>query len=276
MRTFDKEDKDDLKELENLKAEAWMIDALKLNPSYVFWGPFEDYMGDGTVVDQETGDYSGNKNKGWAQNSFYKTWKAFGPWKLDELNELVNFYFEIKRDNKRCKACEGEGLNPETLKVSKDFYDFENTGNRWCDNITQDELEALIKAKRVYQDKAGNLPTLELINKINSSFRDKALRSEAAKFGVSDHDAINRWILIETRAKRLGVYGKCKECTGEGNIYTAPKAKLSLIMWFIHPRKGCSKGVLVEKLAESDLKEAINYLKEAKKRNNDRFDLAGD
>ncbi|MDP3770914.1 MAG: hypothetical protein Q8R16_01280 [bacterium] len=33
------------------------------------------------------------------------------------------------------------------------------------------------------------------------------------------HDAINRWILVETRAKRLGVWGKCRACHGKGVRY---------------------------------------------------------
>lgn len=35
------------------------------------------------------------------------------------------------------------------------------------------------------------------------------------------HDAINRWILVEVRAKRLGVYGKCLKCRGKGSKFPA-------------------------------------------------------
>jgi hypothetical protein len=33
------------------------------------------------------------------------------------------------------------------------------------------------------------------------------------------HDGINRCILVETRAKRLGVYGHCEYCDGQGDIF---------------------------------------------------------
>ena len=38
------------------------------------------------------------------------------------------------------------------------------------------------------------------------------------KGGLGRHDAINRFILIEARAKRLGVWGKCHACKGKGEI----------------------------------------------------------
>lgn len=268
MRTVPEYDSDK-DELKRLKAKPWMLKALELNPGYPFWGPFEDYMGDGTDYNHETGEYKGKEKKGWAQNTFCKTWKDFGPWELDELNELVNFYFEINRKSKNCEHCDGKGVNPETKKISDDFYDFANNGTKWCDKITQDELDFLIEKKRIRPNKDGELPTVELVNKHNRE-RGYALAHE---FGTTNHDAINRGYLIEARAKRLGVYGNCEHCDGHGSIYTEPSAKLSLVMWFIHPRKGCSKGVLVEELSKSDFKKAVEYLKEARQRNHDRFAL---
>ena len=42
MRTYP--DKDDMKDLADLKAPAWMVELLKSNPAYPHWGPHEDYM----------------------------------------------------------------------------------------------------------------------------------------------------------------------------------------------------------------------------------------
>jgi len=83
MRHFYKDDAKDL------KADKWMLDLLKLNPAYTSWGPYEDYM-------------SGPKD-GWSSPQFRDGWKAcdFG---LDDLNEVVNFYFEIERANKRLET----------------------------------------------------------------------------------------------------------------------------------------------------------------------------
>ena len=85
------------------------------------------------------------------------------------------------------------------------------------------------------------------------------------------HDAINRWILVETRAKRLGVYGNCALCNGAGHIYTAPAAHLSLILWMLHPRKGASRGVEIKSLSRDDVRASAAWLSDAARRNADRF-----
>jgi hypothetical protein len=33
------------------------------------------------------------------------------------------------------------------------------------------------------------------------------------------HDALNQWICVKAKAKRLGFYGKCRYCDGDGEIY---------------------------------------------------------
>lgn len=86
------------------------------------------------------------------------------------------------------------------------------------------------------------------------------------------HDAINRFICITRRAERLGVYGVCTKCEGKGYNFTEEKVHLGLQMWFIHPRKGASRGVYLKNIEKEELPKVIEYLKEAKKRNNDRFD----
>ncbi len=92
------------------------------------------------------------------------------------------------------------------------------------------------------------------------------------KGGILDtHDGINRSYLIKTRAKRLGVYGLCPECDGNGFIYTAPAAHVNLVLWMIHPRKGCSRGVEIKNIQEEDLASVFSYLKEGAKRNAERF-----
>ena len=80
MRSFDPDDEYDRKTLKSMAAEPWMIAHLKLNPDYCSWGPGEDYMS--------------TKGDGWGTSQELASWSAFGPWKLDELNECVHFYFE--------------------------------------------------------------------------------------------------------------------------------------------------------------------------------------
>jgi hypothetical protein len=236
-------DQDDVEELNKLNAESWQIDALRMNPDYTFWGPHEDYM----WVD---------KNGGWRSAVIVPTWKEFN-WALDELNEVVNFYFSVNRDNHECEACGGSGYNPETKRLSDTFYDFDDTGERWVDKITQDEVDALWDHGRLYDWKRAGV--------------GKPTAAEVNAQGTGVHDAINRWILIETRAKRLGVWGECPRCNGNGVIYDTDVAHLSLTLWVIHPRKGASRGVEITLIEQDDMPAVISYLRNAATRNAQRF-----
>lgn len=235
------ENESEYKELGELNAEEWMIECLKKNPDYVWWGNYEDYM---------------CKKDGW-DGAIESDSIEEGLWNLDELNELVNYYFEVYRSNIECEECENSGYNKKTKQISDDWYDFNNTGRRWCDKITQDEVDALWKNNRLHHD-FKETPTAEEVNKWSKGR------------GIG-HDAINHWICVEQRAKRLGVWGYCEHCEGKGRIYTEPKAKIGLQLWMLHPRKGCSRGVYIKDIKQEELSTVISHLKEAQKRNNERF-----
>lgn len=238
MRSYDALDKYDVDEAEKLKAEAWMLDLLAMNPEYVHWGPGEDYM-------------RSKDGSGWSS-------AMEGAWgdhvRLDELNELVNFHFQIERDGHKCEACGGSAENPETHQLSEDWYDFDRTGRKWSDKITQVEVDALWEAKRL-RDFAEK-PTPEQVNAWEDS----------QGFG---HDAINRWICVEARAKHLGVYGSCAHCV-DGVVFTADAPHVELVAWVIHPRKGASRGG-TWRLTRNDLPEVFAWLREAAQRNAERF-----
>lgn len=268
MRSFDED------EIDILKAEQWQIDLLKLNPEYPHWGNYEDYMSGGS---------------GWDAPLEQEEWgNQFG---LDDLNELVNFYFELRRESHQCPHCEGTGLNPETKKLSEDWYSFGNeqwisvnqnrrfNNKAWQYHLTEVEVKALCESGRLsdlmdgqyrYDDgqwlklverewqpcEEPTYPTPEKVNEWNKT-----------GFG---HDAINHWVAVKARAEHLGVYGECKHCT-EGRIYDEPFARVGLQLWYLHPRKGCSRGVYIKNIKEEELPEVFAYLLEAKERNNDRF-----
>jgi len=97
-------DEDDAREM---GAPQWMLDALGLNPDYVSWGPDEDYM----IV----------RGSGWNSPMRYESWSDLDI-ALDDLNEIVNFYFKIQRDNEQCPACGGSGYHPDAQWVSESFY----------------------------------------------------------------------------------------------------------------------------------------------------------
>lgn len=86
MRYFPSESDWDQNRIKELHVEPWMVNLLRCNPGYNSWGPGEDYMP------------SPSKNGGWGSSLEYKDWQEFGPWEPDELNELVNFYFELNND----------------------------------------------------------------------------------------------------------------------------------------------------------------------------------
>ena len=235
------EDESDKEDVEQLNAESWMIESLKMNPGYCSWGPYEDYMW--------------KENEGWDSRVIIANWEDFD-WQLNELNEVVNFYFEVTRDSKPCEHCDQSGYNPETKRIADDWYDFAGTGREWCHNITQDEVDALVENKRLWDFKGKN-PTADEVNQWSQK-------------GIG-HDAINRMICVEQRAKRLGVYGQCEHCEGYGHIYTEDKGKLGLVLWVLHPRKGCSRGIHIKEIQKHELTSAVNYLLHAAERNQNRF-----
>lgn len=241
MRYFDKN------EAMELNAEPWQIELLKLNPSYNFWGPYEDYMS--------------TKGEGWNSAQIFETWKKFGPWALDDLNECVNFYFSINRDSEECDICGGNGYHQDAQKIVNSFYLFTNKeGISWHDKITEDEVVALLDAGRLtHLIKDGKNPTAEEVN------------NNQKKGGLMTHDAINRSILIETRLKRLGIPKLCNQCGGNGRVYTSFVANVALTLWWLHPRKGCSRGIQIENINQNEVPEVMNFLKEAAQRNAARF-----
>lgn len=300
MRSYP-EDKYDEKESERLIIDPWILDLLKMNPSYPFWGPYEDYM-------CKEGD-------GWDSRVIVKSWKEFREkgWELDELNEVANYYFSAERDSVKCPVCGGCGEHPDAQWITESFYrhsspfcqtteneimtrkllerfgsDFETSvvgkgfpspmilakypqsfrkfceemrdgDGFWHNKITQEELDALLKQGRFMHEKDV---TLEKVNNANSP---------GQKGFFLNHDAINRGILCEARCKQFGVPYLCPECKGHGDKFTEDKAHASLTLWVLHPRKGCSRGVRIERIEQEDLPAIFEYLRTAAQRNAERF-----
>lgn len=189
-------------------------------------------------------DYMWTKDGGWNSPVYVASWKEFS-WQLDELNECVNFYFHIERSAKDCEACGGSGLNPATRELAENFYanhlpynSPEWRATRWEDKLTPDELEMLTAERR----------------------------------STTSHDAINRWLLIDHRAKRLGIYGTCDTCDEQGSIPTEDAGRLCLTLWILHPRKGCSRGVEIQRIERDDLSAVYAWLSGADDRNRSRFE----
>lgn len=133
-----------------------------------------------------------------------------------------------------CKPCDQSGYNPATKEISDRWYSLGEArwislgnGRRyndlaWSHHLTADEVEALAKAGRLYDFthtwEVGRgwapkdppcMPTPEEVN--------------AWSLSGMGHDSINHFICVKVRARRLGVYGKCKVCKGEGEIWQSPE-----------------------------------------------------
>lgn len=256
MRSYDPEDEYDVKDAEDIGAQEWQLDLLKLNPSYVFWGPHEDYMA--------------VPGKGWNSHILCKTWDDFDI-ELDELNEVVNFYFHIHREGESCSSCDRTGYNPETKQIADAFYNFDGfASEKWSNKITPDECQVLLDKHRLKEfthnfvvghgwvEKKDEIPPIEEI----TATVNKGLH----------HDEINRSILVDARAEREGVYGLCDVCKGEGFYYfDHEEAQAAVTFWLIHPRKGASRGVEVKSIKQEQVPEVLGFLRKAHERNAQRF-----
>jgi hypothetical protein len=120
---------------------------------------------------------------------------------------------------KKCADCDGTAWNRKTRQIAEDFYDFARTGRRWCDNITQDEADALVAADRLWDfwRRIGPNGWEDIVPRPRVTAEQ--VNAANRRPGLGSHDGINRMILIRTRAKRLGVYGWCRRCNGQGEIW---------------------------------------------------------
>lgn len=269
MRTYP-DSEEDRKDAQDIKAEPWMVEALRMNPSYVAWGPHEDYMWR-PGRDESAEDNPHKKDHGWESRVFVP--RLADMWELNDLNEVVNFYFHIDRKSKTCEACDGSGYNPETKRIADNFYDHSaENGKGWHDAITQDEVQALVDHQRLHDFTSEFVPGEGWKRKPGNPVPTAAeVNARQRLVGLGSHDAINRWILIETRAKRTGVYGKCEPCGGRGSHYVEDTPRLCLTLWVLHPRKGCSRGVEIQRIERDEIPLAVEFLKVAAARNAERF-----
>lgn len=277
MRSYDPNSKTDASYARTLEATPFQLSMLKNNPPYTSWGNFEDSMS--------------NKDRGWCSPvEINSPDELFG---LDEMNELVNFYFELTRDNRECPHCEGSAANPATKAINEAWYSFDKVqwkqiddGRRineaaWQYKLTEVEVEALAKEGRLWDFiPRKKYRWNKAIDSWTENDHDDWIACEQPEYPTPEavnewaingmgHDSINRWICVEARAKHLGVYGECGHCD-DGRQYEG-HCKLNLQMWMIHPRKGAARGVYLHDIKEAGVPRVIAYLKQAGERNANRF-----
>lgn len=63
----------------------------------------------------------------------------------------------------------------------------------------------------------------------------------------------------------------CNDCKGKSYWYTSSPCYMKLVLWALHPRKGASRGIRIEKIEQSDLPAIFKMLRLAADRNAERF-----
>jgi hypothetical protein len=211
----------------------------------------------------------------WVSESFYRHSSPFTTPTLDEVRAKA---LMASFGGGQTEEVHGRNSFPSIKTLAKygpEFRAFcesmQNGDGCWHDKITQDEVQALADAGRLTDYGAtgkwndgqwkttGSVPTAAEVN------------AGQNKRGLHSHDGINRSILIERRLERLGIPKTCNRCDGHGHQYTKPKAHVNLILWLLHPRKGCSRGVEIKNIQQSDLPAVYKFLRQAAERNAERF-----
>ena len=149
-------------------------------------------------------------------------------------------------NSQECKSCNGNGLNEETSKIDEEWYSFETSDyvpnpfrpecryNKaaWSNNLTQDDVQALLDGNRLWDftRRPINKQQREDVKKELAEGRNSWLpydngytptAKEVNEWNLKGmgHDAINKWLCVKAKAKKLGVYGECEHCNGEGHIF---------------------------------------------------------
>ncbi len=154
----------------------------------------------------------------------------------------------------QCKMCDGSGLNEKTKELSDNWYTHLRADGKegWGRNLEQEDVQALIDAGRLMNftrvpinDEQREIVEKKIADGGNSWLPfDNGYIPTAKEVNDWDrkgfgHDSCNHWICTKSRAKRLGFYGLCPLCGGNGYYWADDKFEVLSEEWdWIEPPEG--------------------------------------
>lgn len=127
-----------------------------------------------------------------------------------------------------CAECDQSGYNPATKELADAFYSFSDRSKRWSNKITQEEVDYLISKNRL----RGFDPVSREWVAVARTAEEVNLSQDYISFDSTlMHDAINRSYLIKFRATKLGVYGLCSNCKGDGYTFESEEIENLYNTW---------------------------------------------
>jgi hypothetical protein len=143
-----------------------------------------------------------------------------------------------------CEHCEGSGYNSATLEIHNSWYSFHDrewewtdeqqtrryNKKAWCNNLEQADVDALVRTGRLMDFTHTWTPERGWVKK-DPPYVPTA--EEVNKWDIHSlgHDAINRGICVKVKALRLGVWGVCDYCNGDGELFGSAEDKHKCETW---------------------------------------------
>jgi hypothetical protein len=123
-----------------------------------------------------------------------------------------------------CPVCNYSGYNRETKALLDSFLQWEN-------HLVQEEVDELLRLGYLItltheRGESGWIPR-ENVPELTAQFINSCQKH--IPFGL--FDSFDRFTVTEIRAKRLGVFGKCPNCKGRGELKLPRKMKKRFRNW---------------------------------------------
>lgn len=159
---------------------------------------------------------------------------------------------------KDCPSCGGYGYSEEYLALKEKWFSFDNqiwqknpfrknaryNINSWSHNITQEDVEALLAADRLWDFTRVplNEEQVEIVRKkieagenswlpFNNGYIPTAKEVNEWNLKGLGHDSINMSVIIKARLKSSGLPHICNGCAGEGTYFSSKEVEALHKAW---------------------------------------------